>query len=130
MPPVPAAACSSAPTTRSPRCTTAPAPDSTVKVRIPAHQMASGLTGSRPMSSTYAEVGAQDPADRLGEGVVGSVAADQHAKGLEGEPGDVLAVLDGGPAEGLEQEGLAGSGRPANRLGLGHNPSHGGASDG
>ena len=59
------------------------------------------------------EVGAHDLLDGSADGVVGAVAADQGAEGLEGEPGDVVAGVDGGVAERFEEVGLAGPGRAA-----------------
>ena len=41
------------------------------------------------------------------------MAADQDAEGFEGEPGDVASGFDRGLAQRLEQECLAGAGRPA-----------------
>jgi len=72
-----------------------------------------GADRQQPDVVDHDEVGAQDAADGLGDGVVGAVPADQHAELLEGEPGDVAAGLDGGLAESLEQEGLAGARRSA-----------------
>jgi hypothetical protein len=72
-----------------------------------------GADREQPDVIDHDEVGAQDPADGFGDRVVGAVAADQHAELFQGEPGDVAAGLDGGLAEGLQQEGLAGAGGAA-----------------
>jgi hypothetical protein len=68
-----------------------------------------GSHGQQPDVINDDEVGAQDPADGLGDRVVSAVTAHQHPEGFEGEPGDVAAGFDGGLAEGFEQEGLAGA---------------------
>jgi hypothetical protein len=57
------------------------------------------------------QIGAQDSGDRLGDRVVGAMAADQDAEGFEGEPGDVASGFDRGLAQRFEQECLAGAGR-------------------
>lgn len=56
---------------------------------------------------------AQDSGDGFGDGVVGPVPAEQHAKVLQGEPGDVEAGFDGLLAEGFEQERFGAAGESA-----------------
>ena len=71
------------------------------------------------MSSTTIEVGSQDAGDGPGDGVVGAVAAHEHAEVFEAEPGDSAAGLDGGLAEGFEEHRFAGAGRSAHHQVLG-----------
>jgi hypothetical protein len=72
-----------------------------------------GADRQQPDVIDYGQVRSQDATDGLGDRVVGPVAADQRAELFQGEPGDVLSGFDGGLAEALKQEGLAGAGGPA-----------------
>jgi len=65
------------------------------------------------MSPVDDQVGAQDPGDGFGDRVISAVPPDQDTEGFEGEPGDMFAGVDGGLAEGFEQECLAGARWPA-----------------
>ena len=60
------------------------------------------------------EVREEDTGDDAVHGVVGAVGADQGPEVLEPEPSDPHPALHDLLTEGLEKEGLPGTGRPAN----------------
>ena len=70
-----------------------------------------GLGGDRQQADVvdHDDVGAHDPPDGLGGGVVGAVAAHERAEVLETEPGDLVTGIDGGVAERFKEVRLAGA---------------------
>lgn len=64
----------------------------------------STVTESCPVTASG---GPGDPLDGSPSGVIGSVAAQDGAEGLEAEPREVVAGVDGGVAERFEEVALA-----------------------
>jgi hypothetical protein len=62
-----------------------------------------GGDGEQPDVIDHDQIGREHPVDDLGDGVIGAVAGDEPAEGLDVEPGDGQAVVDGGVAEPFEQ---------------------------
>jgi hypothetical protein len=61
--------------------------------------------GTQQLDRVIPNQTAHDAFDGPADGVVGAVAAHEHAEGLEAEPGDPVAGVDGGLAEGFEEVG-------------------------
>src|SRR5206468_5443679 len=69
-----------------------------------------GADGEHADVVDHDQVGAGDPGDGAGDGVVGAVAADQRAELVDGEPGHRPAGVDGQLAQRLAEVRLP---RPA-----------------
>ena len=74
-----------------------------------------GLEGNREHADVidHDQIGADQPADGFGDGVVGAVAANERGQGFQGVPGDGLALIDREMPERFDQVRLAGAAGPA-----------------
>jgi hypothetical protein len=72
-----------------------------------------GRDRQHPDVVDHEKVGADQPSDRLGDAVVGALAAQHHCQALKCVPGDGLAAIDREVPECLDQVRFPGPARPA-----------------
>ena len=77
-----------------------------------------GFEGNRQHADVidHDQIGADQPGDGFGDGVVGAVAANERRERFQGVPGDGLAVVDREMPERFDQVRLAGAGRVGDAL--------------